>query len=144
MFAFLGCYQMMHGPVSAIHITTECTNIHHTYPNRGEPRCVYLQLFSNGHIIQAGIPSMRGHNMGHYWSEMGPPTPAKPSAEVEEARDLRKRGYTEGIEEMAVTGRHLCAGGGSDRSLQLRLHRPCGLAVFDPDTHDNFCPARKR
>lgn len=25
--------------------------------------------------------------------------------------------------------------------LELRLHYPCGAAVFDPRTHSRFCPA---
>ena len=57
---------------------------------------------------------------------------------IEEAKALHDRGYTDPVK--------ICGG---DRvhpphpywKLSLRMHIPCGQAVFDPDQHDHYCPA---
>lgn len=58
---------------------------------------------------------------------------------LEELQALHDRGYTDPVK--------ICGG---DKvhppyphwKLALRMHTPCGQAVFDPDQHDRYCPAR--
>ena len=76
--------------------------------------------------------------MGHYESEIGGDNSRDVRA-AEEAEALRARGYSDPIKyqgsEMAICAQHTLA-------LSLRLHKPCGQAIFDPDQHDRYCPAR--
>jgi hypothetical protein len=75
--------------------------------------------------------------MGHYASEIGGGIPEDVRA-AEEAQALRDRGYSDPVKEAgwdsAICIRYT-------PRLSLRLHVPCGQAVFDPDTHDRYCPA---
>lgn len=79
--------------------------------------------------------------MGHYRSEMvGISEPTEHDLKLaQEARSMDERGYSE-----AVTDRYMgvVLSPPFERGKGLRHHRPCGQAVFDPDTHDKFCPAR--
>lgn len=100
--------------------------------------CQEARAYSIAHPIE------KRSEMGHYWSEMGdhtPPNEAELSA-ARGARALRDRGYSDPLEELGMTG-HVIRPRYSplDRDLSLRLHRPCGQAVFDPETHDRYCPA---
>lgn len=83
--------------------------------------------------------------MGHYRSEMGsdlPPSEAEAAAQTK-AQALRDRGYSDPIEEGGWTGHTIQPRYVSlARGLALRWHEPCGQAVFDPEAHDRYCPAR--
>lgn len=79
--------------------------------------------------------------MGHYRSEMvGSPEPTKHDLQLaREAQGMEDRGYSETITDPYL---NVVLSPRFDRGKGLRHHRPCGQAVFDPDVHDKFCPAR--
>ena len=79
--------------------------------------------------------------MGHYGSEMGDPSTAhdEPSLEGVVPLTLAERGYSQ-----VRTSHHLSnvVSGRGDDEARLRHHHPCGQAVFEPDVHDKYCPAK--
>ena len=78
--------------------------------------------------------------MGHYLSEMGggDVEGARRRSEAEAA--LAERGYSSQAKVNSASWKVELYYQGIQNTL--RLHAPCGTAVFDPDTHDKFCPAR--
>jgi hypothetical protein len=81
--------------------------------------------------------------MGHYASEMGYEAPlSKPERESREVkRELGERGYVGPAVKHYGDTIHLSE---MYNSPGLLLHKLCGAAVFDPDSHDQYCPARKK
>jgi len=58
--------------------------------------------------------------------------------EIEELQALHDRGYTDPVKICGGDKVHLPY---PNWKLALRMHTPCGQAVFDPDQHDRYCPA---
>ena len=73
--------------------------------------------------------------MGHYLSEMESPDEASTRmSKAQATAALQQRGYFS----PQVHGHRNEFG-----EVKALHHLPCGLAVFDPETHDPLCPAQE-
>lgn len=77
--------------------------------------------------------------MGHYLSEMSGELTELELEQSRVAQELYQRGYSDPVSANSHRGKIETQG---IDPRPLRYHEPCGTAVFDPDTHDRYCPAK--